>query len=345
MRRSLVIAATLLICLAVGAPALAAPRSFYGVISAQDPSASELARMGTGKVGTLRINLVWAAVQPESSAQFDWSHYDAVIGAAAQNGIRVLPTVYGSPSWAAGAQNQPPSSQALDAFRTFARAAAERYGSTGTFWTMNPAIPRLPVIDWQLWNEANSPSFWRPRPSPRAYVTLLRAFSDGIRGADPSARIILTGLFPTPQVRRGIRLDRFLPALYRLGAKPLFDAAALHPYSTTPRDAIDRVRELRRLMSRFKDRKTPIWITEIGWATGGPRTPLTVSARRQAAYLRKAYKLMAANRGRFRVAGVVWYSWRDVGGGIWFNHTGLFTVDLAPKPSWSAFTRLTGGTP
>jgi hypothetical protein len=40
---------------------------------------------------------------------------------------------------------------------------------------------------------------------------------------------------------------------------------------------------------------------------------------------------------------LIWYSWRDVPGGIWFDHTGLFTSALAAKPSWSAFVRLTGG--
>jgi hypothetical protein len=36
------------------------PRSFYGVMAAEDPSSAETARMGAIGVGTLRINLVWA---------------------------------------------------------------------------------------------------------------------------------------------------------------------------------------------------------------------------------------------------------------------------------------------
>ena len=35
----------------------------------------------------------------------------------------------------------------------------------------------------------------------------------------------------------------------------------------------------------------------------------------------------------------------DLPGGIWFNHTGLFTDSLDPKPSWNAFVGLTGGSP
>jgi hypothetical protein len=343
MRRALVIA-TLLVCLAAATPAHASvPRSFYGVIPANDPDSTEIARMGAGKVGTLRINFVWGAVQPTAGAPFDWSHYDAIIGAAAQQGIVVLPTVYSSPSWAASRSNHPPSKQHVDDFRAFVQAAAERYGTNGTFWSANPGIPKLPVTDWQLWNEVNSPSFWYRKPSAKQYVGLLRVFHDGIKSGDPLAKIVLAGLFRTPRIRNGIPLDVFLPAIYRRKAKGLFDAVAMHPYATTPRDALQAVRDTRRIMARFKDRRTPLWITEIGWASGGNRTPLTVSPQRQATYLRQSLGMLAANRGRYKIAGVIWFSWRDVPGGIWFNHTGLFTTDLEPKPAWNAFVGLTGG--
>jgi hypothetical protein len=341
--RHFVIATTLSICLALPAGAHAAPRSFYGLIPATDPDSTEIARMGAGKVGTMRINFVWGAVQPSEGAAFDWSHYDAIIGAAARQGIRVLPTVYSSPAWVADRSNFPPTGRFRGPFEAFVRAAAERYGSNGSFWSQNPTIPKLPVIDWQLWNEANSPSFWFRKPNPKQYVSLLRVFHRGIKSGDPSAKIVLAGLFRTPRIRNGIPLDRFLPAIYRRKAKKLFDAVAMHPYSTTPRDALRAVKETRKIMGQFKDKKAKLWITEIGWATGGNPTPLTVSPQRQASYLRKTYNMLAGNRGRLKIAGVIWYSWRDLPGGIWFNHTGLFTHAFDPKPSWDAFVGLTGG--
>ena len=342
--RRLAIMAALIAALASAAHAsAAAPRAFYGVMAANDPDAGEVARMGAGKVGVLRINFVWQAVQASEGAAYDWSHYDAIIGNAAAQGIRVLPTVYSSPSWAAARNNHPPDAAHRADFRNFVSAAAARYGSDGTFWSTHPLIPKLPVSWWQLWNEVNSPSFWFAKPSPKQYVGLLRTFHDGIKSGDPSARIVLAGLFRTPQVKNGIDLDKYLPAVYRRGAKPLFDATAIHPYATTPAQAVQAVRELRRIMARFKDSKASTWITEVGWASGGNPTPLTVSPQRQAAYLRKTYNLMARNRKRFKLNGVVWYSWRDVPGGIWFDHTGLFTQTLDPKPAWDAFTSLTGG--
>jgi hypothetical protein len=343
--RRFVITTTLLICLTLGSQAHAAPRAFYGVMAATDPDPTEVARMGTGKVGTLRINFVWSAVQPEQSSPLNWSHYDTIIGAAAQQGIRVLPTVYSTPHWAAARDNFPPAKAHLGDFQTFVREAAARYGSNGSFWTSNPGIPKLPVTDWQLWNEMNSPSFWQGKPNPKKYVGLLKVFHNGIKGGDPSAKIVLGGLFRTPRIRNGIRLDRYLPGIYRAKGKKYFDAVAMHPYATTPQDALRAVRDTRSIMAEFKDKKAKLWITEVGWATGGVATALTVSPQRQATYLRKTYNLLAKNRGRFRLSGVVWYSWRDLPGGIWFNHTGLFSETLDPKPAWNAFVSLTGGSP
>jgi hypothetical protein len=158
---------------------------------------------------------------------------------------------------------------------------------------------------------------------------------------------VLAGLFPTAgdQVKRGINLDAYLTAIYRHRGGKLFDAAAIHPYASRPSVAVTLIRDARRIMARFRDKRTPIWVTEIGWASGGLRTPLTVGPRRQASYVRRTFGVLAKNRRRLKIAGVIWYSWRDVPGGIWFNHTGLFTENLGAKPAWNAFVGLTGGSP
>jgi polysaccharide biosynthesis protein PslG len=337
------IALLLLCACAAQAEAARAPGPFYGVMAAQDPTAAEIARMGEGRVGTLRVNFVWGAVQPTESSALNWSYYDAIIGGAAQQGVRVLPTVYSSPGWVANRTNYPPTGRFREPFRAFVQGAAQRYGANGSFWSENPSIPKLPVIDWQLWNEMNSPSFWFKKPNPKQYVQLLKVFNSGIKSGDPSAKVVLGGLFRTPRLRNGVPLDRYLPRIYRANGKKFFDAVAMHPYSTTPADALRSVRETRQVMAQFKDKKAKLWITEVGWATGGVATPLTVSPQRQTSYLRKTFGLLAKNRTRMKIAGVVWYSWRDLPGGIWFNNTGLFTQAFDPKPSWNAFVSLTGG--
>ena len=346
--RRLAIAATLLVCLvaAPSAGAAKAPPGFYGVIAASDPIAPAIDRMGQGRVGTMRIIMSWGLVQSGPGSSFDWSHYDAIVARAAANGIRILPTIYGSPSWVSPHPNAPPDSAHILQFQNFVRAAAQRYGNNGLFWTLNPLLPKMPITDWQIWNEVNSPSFWYPVPNARDYVSLLQAAHDAIKSGDPSARIVLSGLFLTPRIANGIFVTRFLPQIYKAGGKNLFDAIAIHPYATTPRSAVQDLYGVRRIMSRYGDKKKAMWVTEVGWATGGsPDSALTVSPAKQANYVSQTFNRMAANRARLRLQGVIWYSFQDLPGSIWFNHTGLFTTDFTPKPAWRAFTKVTGGTP
>jgi polysaccharide biosynthesis protein PslG len=317
---------------------------FYGVISAEPlPGDSQLARLGDGGVGTLRVNLAWGSVQSGADAPYDWSHYDTVVRGAAENGIRVLATVYSTPAWAAPTAEIPPLGSSLAEFEDFVRAAAKRYGTDGSFWKQHPDVPELPVTDWQLWNEPNSPLFWKPAPNAGQYLTLLRAFDGAVKATDPEARILVGGLFPTP--RGGITMNRYLEDLYAGGGRGLFDAVALHPYARTPGDALDRVTEARSIMRRFGHASKPIWITEVGWASTGTPPGLVVGPTGQAEYLRQMFELAAADRDRLGIAGIVWYSLKDAQGPLWVGHCGLFTVAGEAKPAWSALVASTGGTP
>jgi hypothetical protein len=315
---------------------------FYGVISAEPlPGAPTFARLGRGGIGTLRVNLAWGYVQAGPGAPYDWSHYDRVVGDAARNGIRVLATVYSSPAWVEAAPEDPPLGRALPEFEAFARAAVTRYGADGSFWSEHPDLPKLPITNWQLWNEPNFNFFWKPAPDTRQYLELLRAFHSAVKKADPEAKVLLGGLFPTP--RDGLSLESFLSALYRAGAAPLFDATAIHPYAATPDDALQRVAELRALMRRFGDAEKPIWITEVGWASGGAPSGLTVGPTRQARYLSRTFNLATERREQLGIAGVVWYSLRDTPGPYWPGHCGLFELDGTPKPSWGTLAAVAGG--
>jgi hypothetical protein len=315
---------------------------FYGVISAEPlPGPAQLARLGDGGAGTLRVNLAWGSVQSGPDAPYNWSHYDPVVRGAAENGIRVLATVYSTPSWVASTPEIPPHGSSLKGFEDFTSAAVERYGSDGTFWKQHPDVPKLPITEWQAWNEPNSPFFWKPSPDAQGYLQLLRAFHSAVTGADPNARILLGGLFPTPHP--GIPMEQFLSDIYRGGGADLFDAVAIHPYASTPRKAIGRAAQAREIMRRFGDDSAPIWITEVGWASTGTPPGLVVGPRGQANYVRQTFELASAARDRLGIGGVVWYSLNDTPGPLWVGHCGLFTVEGSPKPAWEAFTAVARG--
>ncbi|HEX5955227.1 MAG TPA: hypothetical protein VFY37_04765, partial [Solirubrobacterales bacterium] len=68
-----------------------APRGFYGIVSQTPLTAQDFARMGEGRVGTLRILLPWSTVDSTpASDDLDFSTVDPIVLAAAEHGIRIL---------------------------------------------------------------------------------------------------------------------------------------------------------------------------------------------------------------------------------------------------------------
>jgi polysaccharide biosynthesis protein PslG len=325
-----------------------APRSFFGVVPQGQLSSRDFERM-RGVVGTLRIPIYWSQAEP-SPGRYDFAAVDGLVGDAARRGIRVLPFVYGSPSWLTAEPALPPQRTARGrrAWATFLRRLVRRYGPAGDFWQGRPN-PR-PIRGWQIWNEPNFLLFWRPRPSPRGYVRLLRVAARAIRGADPSARIIAAGVAP---VEAGMLPWSFLAGMYEVpGARHSFDLAAVHPYSSTIAGIEYQVRRVRRAMARGGDGAKPLRVTELGVASAGLfPNPFDRGRRGQARYLRRAYRLLLERR-RWRIAGVDWFSWQDMpahdGHCVFCQYAGLFDLSGAPKPAWSAYRSVaaaTGATP
>ena len=235
----------------------------------------------------------------------------------------------------------------------FAAALTARYGPTGSFWsnssdTFNP--PFKPISRWQVWNEPNSSTFFRPSPTPQAYYQLLSTTVGAIRSVDPSARIVLGGLFGTPP--NGTSMPRFLDRLYRIkGAKSLFDAVAVHPYSPDLAGITLQLEQAREVMRKRKDSRTPLTLTEIGWSSqrkGKRGSSLYKGIKGQRSILKSSFKLLTAKRKRYRVDGVSWFSWRDLpqgqgGACLLCESFGLLRADSSAKPAMGAFTRFTGG--
>jgi hypothetical protein len=348
--RSTAAAAALLASLLVATPAGATPREFFGTVNSVTLTPSDFASLGRARIGTLRTLLVWREVEPTPGRR-NWAAFDSVVENAALNGVRVMPTLFGSPRFAAPRIRFPPKTPAgRAAFARFAAGAAVRYGQGGTFWTgfaeRHPGVPSLPVTHWQVWNEVNAPSYWGGRPSPKGYATLLRPVAASLHGADPAAQVVLAGLFPAPNLKHALTSKTYLRKLYRLrGITSSFEAAAIDPYAHTPAEALATVHETRRVMVANHDASTSLWITEVGWSTGGEDVAYRTSRAGQAAYLGAFVGALNAQRKALNIGGVIWYALRDsnAGGASWLFHTGLLTADGKPKPSLAALAGFTGG--
>ena len=340
------------------AAAAQAPRGFYGVVPQADIHAPDLERMGAGQVGTVRVTLPWQEIDPTPvPGDYLWHEFDQVVAGASREQITVLPTIYTVPGWLARLEGcddpaggpcsiTPPTTQfGLSQWRSFIAAAVRRYGPEGLFWTLNRDLPERPIRAWQIWNEPNSSGFYQPSPSIDRYADLLVAASESIRSIDPDASVLLGGLY-----REGaIDATDFLRGLYaRPGIEAAFDGVAIHPYAGRMSGVKGQVRRINRVIKSAGDDQVRIWITEIGWASGGRRTPLNRGPRGQAKRLEQAFRWFTAKRKPLGIELVAWYAWRDVPLDEfrcrWCARTGLFpTHSLEPKPAWARFVAFTGG--
>ena len=360
--RAGVAALVALVLLAAASPAGAKPppRSFWGVGPQAPLQADDLARMHKAGLGTLRIGFLWNTVEGEGpDAAPNWQATDGIVIAAAENHMSLLPVLYGTPTWVTSLDGYdcfptcgayaPQSDAAVAEWEQFVGAVVDRYGPNGSFWTLHPELPRVPIRTWQIWNEQNSGQSFAPRPDVHAYARILEAAARAIRARDAGAEIVLGGMFGQPGGEfPGITSYAYLHQLYGVGGiKRKFDTVAIHPYSGSMEGMTGQVRRIREQMASAHD-NARIWITEIGWASGGVRHPLNKGTRGQATFLKKAYTYFLSHRQAWRIRGVNWFSWRDAQGEFlceWCPQSGLFTeaTGFTAKPAFRALTRFTGG--
>jgi hypothetical protein len=200
----------------------------------------------------------------------------------------------------------------------------------------------MPITAWQIWNEPNLRQYWCPRPNARQYVSMLRRVGGAIKAADRKAQVYTAGL-PASRLRSAVPLGRYLDGMYRARAKGTFDALGLNPYARNDRALRSLLRSTRHTMDRHRDRRTGIWISELGWGDRGVRHRLIVGSKGQATRIRKSFDVIRRERRRLRLRGVVYFSWRDTPPypprfkNLWGLHTGLLRLDGGFKPAYFAF--------
>ena len=203
-------------------------------------------------------------------------------------------------------------------------------------------MPKVPIRVWQAWNETNLPFYWPPKPNARAYTKLLAAVKRGIESVDPKAEIVTAG-FPQSEIKGAVPQRKYIRALYRAGAKKHFDTLAIHSYTNSHDALVKQLKGIRAEMTRNRDR-SKMWITEIGWATGGPDKRFTPGRKGQARRINRLFRLAKAKRRALGLRGIVYYMWQDAEpyagfSDFWGLHTGLLDKKGKEKPGMKPFRR------
>ncbi len=311
--------------LALVAPQCAQAGSFHGVVAQGALRPADYDRMGRGNVGTLRVRVDWASIEPTRGDR-NWGRLDRIVDRAAASGLRVLPSLDGpAPS---GLATPPTDRVSRRAFARFAGALAGRYGGR--------------IRAYQIYNEQNGPTYWGARPNPRAYGKLLKAAAKKITRRDRRAEIVLGGMFGTPSGSGAITSWSYLRKLYRVnGVRGAFDTVAIHPYSPTLRGISYQIRKVRNVIAARSDGGAKLRITELGWGSARHGN-LNAGRRGQARMLKKAFRLFERERRAWNIRGVNWFSWRDnpEGACSFCQSSGLLKANRDPKLSWSAFKQV-----
>ena len=339
------------------APA-AAPKDFFGVVPQALLDDADLDRMQQGKVGIIRFVIPWGALDPtEKEGDINFSSVDPLILGAAQRGIEVLPMVYGTPEWVSQGIDgddctdtcgtfAPQSDEALAAWKEFIGVLVDRYGPDGELWKTHPDVDPVPVRDWQIWNEQNSPTFYQPEVDPAAYATLLEAAHEAITERDPQGHVILGGMFGTPLKGKAPALKAwtFLRDLYETdGAADAFDGVAVHPYAAHLGKIESQVSRMHDEILKADD-NADMWITEVGASSDEGNNALERGPEGQADQLREAFDFFLGKRQEWNIKAVTWYSWRDTPPDQsqcdWCAGSGLFEADAADAEAGLGRVRL-----
>jgi hypothetical protein len=363
----------LALLLTAATPAEAAKRKvpfgFFGTVLTQSevdriPDSTldaQMAAMARAGVESVRYVFSWQTMEPAQGA-YNFSESDRVVAAAARHGLDVLPIVLHTPQWAS---TQPASRTYYlyaptdpELYAGFMRTLIGRYGPQGSFWGVS-GTPRVPIRNWQVWNEQAADFFWATRPWPPSYVRLLKAAYRAVHGADRGATVVLGALAgvtrsdPWEQLRR----------LYRAGAKRFFDVVSLHFFSAAPSvrlttsQTVRIARLIRREMRRARDRRKKVWFTELTWTAAKGKIGrqhllgFETTPKGQAARLRTVFSRLARDRRRAGIGRVYWYNWASeyvpqfVPGGpgaLTFQYSGLNKVagaNYTPLPLLRTYTR------
>ena len=350
--------------------AQAIPVTFWGVVPQATPTEEQFQRLKRGGVDSARIPIDWGGVQPAKGGAFNWSNVDTMVGRAATAGVEVLPFLSGTPAWAvpsvwvAGSNHTvkapshlPAAGAAAGAWSNFVRQAVARYGPNGTFWAQNPAVPKRPIRNWQIWNEANF-KYFVAKPNAAEYGRLVKLSYAALKGADPGSKVILGGLFALPKGCRSKAKPKrvycaadFLDLMYRTtpGIKAKFNGVALHPYTNRYQDLPGEIEEIRQVLSDNKDAAKGLWITELGWSSQRPDPARNIFAKGvngQASQLKGAFALLKSHQVKWKLQRVYWFSVDDQTGACNFcDGSGLFGDGFVAKKSWPAYVKFAGGTP
>ncbi len=280
-------------------------------------------------ISIVRMDFYWQDIEP-GEGEFDFSRIDQVVEEINRGGIEILGLLHYSADWASscGEWNCPPKDNAL--FLAYASRTAARYKGK--------------VRYWEVWNEPDSATYWKPQDGLKSYCLLLKDVYQELKRVDPDCRVLNGGISSGIS---GVNL------LYDNGAQEYFDILNIHIFENplnpgAAKAVASYTRIAHKIMARNGDTMKKIWVTE----TGCPGVPAEAGVKnwwagenpdeqQQARWVGEMYGELLKDP---HVEKVFWAFFRDTNKhwdtGV--DYFGLVGWDFRKKPAFDAYKKMVG---
>jgi hypothetical protein len=227
----------------------------------------------------------WGRIE-RTENQWDFESYDTYVDTANAAGIKILGVLAYDVSWIHddGKTHDYIPPDKMHFFLEYVRRTTEHF--------------RGRVAAWCIWNEPNF-LFWHG--SRDEYLLLARQAADALRETDPDVTLLgggfNRGVFGLPKA--------YIRGLFESGAMEKADGVAFHPYEINPARTIRLYNAFRAMVAEygFGDK---IWLTEVGYPTGG-LYPTATTEKKFPPYIVKTFVNLAANGAQK----ILWYQLFD----------------------------------
>lgn len=268
------------------------------------------------RLSWIRDEVYWSQVEKEKGVFRFPEAYDDYVKAARARDIQVLLILdFGNALYSGSEKAAPASEIERRAFARYCREVIGRYRPLG-------------VRHYEIWNEPNASTFWRPRPNPEDYAKLLESAYPACKEADPQSVILGCST-------AGTDLD-FIGKVLAAGGGRFMDAISIHPYAQPLPPEKKFPTDLARLKNLAPGKL--LWITEVGYPTYPG--PSGVDEETQANFLVRTFLLARTSPAVERVC---WYDFQNDGedSAEGEHNFGIVRVDRTPKPAFRACRTMT----
>lgn len=286
-----------------------------------------------------RVSVNWSTIE-DASRSYHWQYLDQIVDGLKKRKIEPYICINGGHPVHTGKLPPVVSETGMQAWLQFVEAMVQRYNSK--------------VRYWEIWNEPNYKSFWKPKPDATQYVELVQKTSPLIRKNIPDAVIIGGSMarFDMPFARK----------MFALGIDSLIDVVTYHPYNAMPEGYLQKIAypvhtphwylrssnpisELQNLISEH-NKKIIYWQGECGYPSGlnshGWQGTGPWGKNIQAKWLLRRM-LSDLTAGAQVTAYFALREYMTVGQHGRKNRKGLLCLeDLQPKPAYFTYQNLVG---